>query len=252
MTDLTVVCYLWKGNRAYYPTHVNALERGIRKHLPDARFVCIADGFGPGDGAFAPEVEVIPTPDTVLRVGAIKSPEGDHYPASYRRLWTFSREARAFLGERVLALDVDCIPVRRLSRLVEWGDDLPFVGWRPRSLWGAPNRLAGGTYFVRPGALSHVWHKFVQNPSAAIAEARAANCRGSDQGWMSYILAGERAWPEPHGIYQAQDMRNTIPPLGVWPLPDDARLVHFNGERKPWNVLHWPWAREHYGAGELE
>lgn len=250
MTDVTVVCYLWKGNRAYYPAHVNALERGIRAHLPGARFACIADGFKATDGLFAPEVDLIPTPDTLLRVGAIKSPHGDRYPASYRRLWTFSREAKDVLGERVLQLDVDCIPVRDLWPLVNWGDDLPFVGWRPRSQWGAPNRLAGGTYFVRPGALRKVWDDFVANPDDMIARTLAGNWKGSDQGIMSYLLQGERAWPEPHGIYQAQDMRG-YNGNAAWPLPEDARLVHFNGERKPWDVLHWPWVREHYGAGEL-
>lgn len=252
MTDVTVVCYLWKGNRAYYPAHVNALERGIRKCLPGARFVCIADGFGPGDGLFAPEVDVIPTPDSVLKVAAIKSPEGERYPSSYRRLWTFSREARAFLGPLVLSLDVDCIPVRDLWQLIDLGDQRPFIGWRPKSLWGSPRRLAGGTYLVKPGELSHVWHKFAQNPAALIGEARAANWRGSDQGIMSYLLSGEPSWPDGHGIYQAQDMKGADPTRGEgWPLPEDARLVHFNGERKPWDVLHWPWVREHYGAGEL-
>lgn len=250
MTDVTVVCYLWKGNRAYYPAHVNALERGIRQHLPGARFVCIADGFNMTDGLFAPEVNLIPTPDTLLRIGALKSPHGDRYPASYRRLWTFSREARDVLGEHVLQLDVDCIPTASLWPLLDQAAGETFCGWRPRSLWGAPNRIAGGTYYVKPGGCRHVWDDFVADPGKVIAAATAANWKGSDQAIMSHLLQGHRAWRDPHGIYQAQDMRGYSGNV-AWPLPADARLVHFNGERKPWDVLHWPWVREHYGAGEL-
>src|SRR5262245_1009645 len=132
MTEsIAVVCFQWNnGFRAYRPEYVNRLARGIRRHLPLAHtFYCVTDE----QKGFAPEVTVIETPKKARELGDILSPEGPRFPSSYRRLWAFSEDAKA-LGDRLMMLDIDCMPMSDLSTLFEPEDD--FVGWRPNSVWG--------------------------------------------------------------------------------------------------------------------
>lgn len=249
---ISVVTYLWRGKREFRPAYVNALARMVRQHLPEKhRFICVTDF----TEEFAPEVEVIPMPKAAMAMSQIVTPEREHFPSSYPRLWTFSREARKVLGERVLLLDIDLVIIRDLRPLLKI--DADFVGWNLRPPEGCPPRLGGGTWLHRPGTRTHVWEEFVANPQFAINAARNAGYRGSDQAWMSYQLKDEQRWPEPSGIYCAQDwlkpstrkirvpiysmklkrrlrgqFRWYYPELKV---PGDAIILHWNGSSKPWD-----------------
>jgi hypothetical protein len=236
LESIGVVCFQWNsGFREYLPEYVNALARGVKRHLPlPHKFFCVTDET---DG-FSSDVQVVPTPPEARELGRLASPEGPRFPASYRRLWTFSDEARC-LGERVLMLDIDCIVTGDLSPLFAPQDD--FVGWRPSSLWGKEERIAGGTWLLRTGTRTDVWTKFSR---ASAAAARAAGYRGSDQAWMSYCLGRKvPLWPQHCGIYQAQQMKKQ----GFKVLPKDARIVHFNGGLKSWSpqLRDIPWIRTH-------
>lgn len=236
-----IVTYCWPGVRDYQPQHVNALAAMCALHAPECRFVCVTDGF---DAAlFDPKVTVVPTPPEALAIAHMQTPEGERFPSSYRRLWTFSAAARC-LGDVVLLLDVDCIVCGALAPYFEYEPDAPFVGWRPRSQWGTLGRLGGGTWRLRTGSLTHMWKSFSADPPAAIAAAAAAGWRGSDQAILSYHLAATApSFPEPSGIYQSQD----YPVTGEWSVPDDARILHFNGKRKPWNRnRRRPWVNRLY------
>lgn len=248
---ISIVCYLWQGPRPFLPAYVNVLARMVAAHLPEPhRFICISD-MAVG---FSEDVEVIEMPAAARALGEIRTPEGDKFPSSYRRLWTFSQEARK-LGERVLLLDIDCMIVSALARLfVPQGD---FIGWRVRPPAGGPPRFGGGTWLHRTGTRTHVFEDFIADPAAAIARAREAGYRGSDQAWISYCLSErEPAWPEPSGIFCAQDYRNVRrpklasgvyrrnrrrplpPPPAIAPplkVPPGAIILHMNGAEKPWN-----------------
>jgi hypothetical protein len=248
---ISIVCYLWQGNRSFLPAYVNVLARMVARHLPEPhRFICVTDI----RSGFAPGVEVIDMPPEAHALTKIGSPEGSKFPASYARLWTFSQNASA-LGERVMLLDIDCMVVSDMRRLFVPQDD--FVGWRVRPPPGGPPRFGGGTWLHRTGTRSHVWERFVENPQKSMQEARQAGYRGSDQAWISYCLSGtEPSWPEPSGIFCAQDYRNrkpalrarrrsTIPASGPIKVPQGAIILHMNGNTKPWqsadNIVQTYW-----------
>jgi hypothetical protein len=258
MTDLTVVTFVWPGPRGCLLEHASILGAMVRRHAPGARVVAIADQPGP-----CPGVEVIRTPPAALAMARLESPEGARFPSSYRRLWLFSLEAREVLGaDRILLTDVDAVVVRDLSPLVDEHVD-PFIGWRPRMVWGRAGeaRLAGGMWALDLDTHTDVWYEFARDPEKAIARARAAGFRGSDQAWLSFKLAKTApVWPAGSGVYSIRDFlerdRHSGRPvrggqLDANVLPADARVVHLNGPRhfKPWSPearARFPWVREHW------
>ncbi len=211
--------------RHFKPEHVNRLQELFALHLPiPHRFVCITDDVE----GFSDKVTVIKTPEAALAAGRIRSPEGNRFPSCYRRLWAQSDEAKSVLSERVLLGDIDMLPVNGLSPIVDRAE--PFVGWRPFRDWGKKQRIGGGLYLFTPGAHPKVWVDFIKNPHAAVAEARAAGFRGSDQAWLSHKLAGRvPVWGRDSGLYSIRDLGSTHE------FPADARLVQFNGPDKMWS-----------------
>lgn len=232
---ISVVTWLWEeGFRDYCAAQVNTLAGMIRRRLAlPHQFVCVSDK---GDGLDRSKVEWLRTPDAAAAIGHLRNPEGGRFPSCYRRLWMFSSEA-ALLGDRVMLIDMDLIATAELSHL--FGFDAPFVGWRPRAMWGNQRRYGGGIYLLTPGARRAVWEDF--KGEASMRDARAAGFRGSDQAWLSYKLGPDQpVWPDDVGIYSIRDLRN-----GQLPLPSDACLVQFNGPQKPWNTA-LPWAADHW------
>lgn len=234
----SVVTWVWTGThlgaRPYAPEHANLLRRQFAKHMSEKhRFICIADS----THGFDKEVEVLVTPKSALDVGKHRSPEGGRFPSCYRRLWTFSEEAKV-LGDLIMAVDVDLVVTRKVDSLWAMGEEHDFVGWRPMRDWGAKRRFGGGIYLLKPGTRTRVWDDF--HGAASIQRARAAGYRGSDQAWISYCLASkEVCWPQRSGIYSIRDMKDR-----ERYLPEDAILVQFNGPTKPWQSP-LPWVQEH-------
>lgn len=232
----TVVCWMWNdvnlSGRPFAPENVNALQRSIARHASEPfRFVCITDA----TKGFNADVEVMPTPASALRIASHRSPEGGRFPSCYRRLWMFSDEAIA-LGKRVLLTDVDAVPVADWMPIYNRVEE--FVGWRPYRDWGSKLRFGGGTYLMTPGKRRSVWEDF--KGAASIQRARAAGFRGSDQAWISFCLAHKEPYfDRSAGIYSIRDFKDQTR------LPDDARLVHFNGPVKPWQS-NLAWVREHF------
>jgi hypothetical protein len=235
--SVTIACFQWNiGYREYLSHYVNVLCRAVRRNLSiPHRFVCITDET---DG-FDPAVELMPLPESARKVADIPSPEGARFPSSFRRLWLLSDEARC-LGDRVFQTDIDCVVTRSLDRLMSV--DADFVGWKPNSTWGTKGRIGGGTWMVRTGVFGELWERFAEDPAAEIAAARLEGYRGSDQAVLSKWFNGGVTWPRDAGIYQSQDMKARR----FTALPDDARLVHFNGVTKPWNCIGIPWVRKHW------
>ena len=244
---VTIVTFVWNGNRDYGPEHVRVLAAMLARHMSvPYRLVAIADD-PRGDWGGA---EVMETPPAARALGKLETPEGKAFPSSYRRLWMFSREA-AQLGGRLLLTDVDIVVTGDWAPLLDF--DAPFVGWRPGQNWPKPSqevRVAGGMYLLTPGApeVARVWDRF--EGQSSILEARQANYRGSDQAWISYCLAPSAPiWPKDSGIYSIRDMTRDNRQKRTAAPPADARVVHFNGHGKPWHAAtraQHPWVGKYW------
>lgn len=234
---ISVVCWKWRGwdpERQFGAPHVNVLRAMVARHLPQPhRFICITDD----PHGLDPRIEVVPMPAQTF--AALRSPHGPRFPSCYRRLWVFSEEAKRVLGERVLCIDIDVVICAPLAPLIDREE--PFVGWcDARFAW---NKIAGGVYLLRTGALSYVWDDF--HPERSPELARAAGCGGSDQGWMSF-----RIYPPP-GRWRPEDGLVKIgwTPHHATQAPPGARIVFTSGRNPPWSPdtqRRYPWITKHW------
>jgi hypothetical protein len=216
----------------FMPEYYNILAAMVARNVTvPYRLICVTDNPVGLDSS----IEVVPLPAHLPRIGSI---HGDRYPSCYRRLWTFSEEAKAVLGERVLSIDVDVVITDNIDHLL--GYDAKFVGWTDSRF--RPAKIAGGLYFVKPGELPQVWDEF--DPETSPLLTKKAGLFGSDQAWMTYMLypcavnMGEK-----DGLWYAKWLETGQP------LRPDVCIVSTPGDLKPW---HWafhrryPWAKQHW------
>ena len=246
----SIVCFLWneEGSRRYWPEHVNRLANLLYKYMSiPYRFICVTDE----TEGFNDKVELFQLPKEAQWIKEVKTLEKPTMPSSYRRLWLFSKEAKC-LGDRILLLDIDVMIVNDLAPLFSMSND--FVGWRPKSEQRAKirpingsYRIGGGTWLLRTGTHTHIWENFSEEGQK---KAREVGWRGSDQAWLSYNLAKDCAvFPDEMGIYHSQDGAK------MWEeLPEDARIIHFNGKIKPWskNATSRKWLCDYFNNVERE
>ena len=229
---ISIVTFLWNdGFRDYSSDHVNILAKSVEDLVSlQHKFICVYDQVDP-EGFDHSRVTSIPLPDSAKWTRNLKNPVSDRLPSSYRRLWAFSKEAEC-LGERILLLDVDCLIVADLKPLFEYSD-ADFVGWKPRLEFPGkktkePKRIGGGTWLLRTGTNTHIWENLSEH---GVLKAKNAGWKGSDQAWLSYNFADSCVcWPKDMGIYNNQETR-------LWKsnIPEDAKIIHFNGKEKPWH-----------------
>lgn len=227
----TIVTWIWRGERSYDLTHAGLLADGLKRFMTTTyRLVVLAQEVGT-----LADAEVMSIPPLAETVGRIKTPELKQFPSSYRRLWLFSEEAKS-LGEVVLMVDVDVVVTGDWSHLFAHAPEQDFMGWRPGQLWGnQENRVGGGVWRLRTGTRPQVWDDFVRDPSMAIASARQAGYRGSDQAWISHCLSsGAPVWPNAAGIRSVRDFNRDCKGYVVRSIPPGTCMVHFNGNAKPW------------------
>jgi len=220
--------------RAFQSKHVNVLRAMIARHYSAPfRFVCITDDRAGLD----PQIEAMPLP---VRFDGISSPRGGRFPNCYCRLWNFSREAKR-LGERIFQLDIDVVVTGDLMPLVDRPED--FVGWTDARF--ETHKIAGGAYMLRTGTMAEIWDDF--DPAVSPKLAADAGFFGSDQGWMSYKLQGQKhrfgRWKNA-GLVKI----NWTEPFATR-APAGARMVFTSGEKPPWNSSvqkRYPWIRKHW------
>jgi hypothetical protein len=234
---LTFVCWRWRPTPGYRstfaPETVTALRDMIARHYQRPhRFLCITDE----PAAIDPGIWTMPLwPDHA----DLPNPSGRHNPSCYRRLKLFAPGARAIFGERVVSIDLDTVIVADIAPLVDRDED--FVIWGQADF---PRQWYNGSFWLlRTGTRDQVWTAFDPQRSPQLA-ARAGK-RGSDQGWISYILGPHEAtWSTADGVYSH---RVHLEPAGNV-LPANARIVFWHGKLDPWDARAQaiPWVREHY------
>lgn len=233
---LTVVTFKWRpetGPPKFASEHVNVLARMVRRnyHHPH-RFVCITDD----PAGLEHPVEAV---ELWGDHAQLRNPHGPAYPSCYRRLKLFSPEMAELLGERFVCLDLDVVVTGDLTPL--WHRPEDFVILRGTS---PGNHYNGGMMLMTAGVRAQVWSDFDPRRSPILALRRRQF--GSDQGWIGCKLgAGEATWGKAEGVY------SWVPHLkrGARDLPDNARLVMFNGKRdNPWDAdpQQQRWVREHW------
>lgn len=241
---LDVICWKWRPTRGYRsqfgPDTVNVLKRMLQRnlHVP-FRFSCITDDAAGIDS----DVRIIPLWNDFANVPNPSSPRN---PSCYRRLKMFSKDARELIGERIVSLDLDVVITGDVTELFDRDEE--FVIWggqsvQPQSLQ-VYNWFNGSMMYLRAGTRTQVWDKF--DPARSPWQAHRAGCRGSDQGWICYVLGRkERVWTTGDGVYS---YRNHVLPNGGR-LPEGAKIVAFHGQYDPWQPrvqqAH-SWVREHY------
>lgn len=238
-SPLTFITWKWHvpgSPRLFQSKHVNVVYGMIaRWYQGPFRMVCITDDPRGLDS----RIEAFPMPAEARAMLTLKNPTGSRFPSCYCRLWIFSRDA-AQLGDRLFQLDTDAIIVGDLGPLVDRDED--FVGWTDdRFVW---NKIAGGAFMLRAGALPELWEDF--DPKRSPSLASSAGFQGSDQGWISYRIAADK---RQIGEWRDGLVKLNWTPTGADTAPAGARVVFTNGAKPPWNKdlrNQYPWIRQHW------
>lgn len=234
MDPITIVTFIWTGERGYKLKHAAAVEAAIARHATfPYRFVVISDQAPKGRFSF----EVMPLPQMAIDLPTFRPSPG--YYSMLPKLWLFSGDARC-LGKRIFYLDADSIVTGDLEPIVTYAPEASFVCML------LPNKLQSAMFMLETGALTDVWATLTQELQ------EVPFLRGyhkSDQLWLRHRRLEDDYphWPNREmGIYLLKDLDVNWP---LPPLPDDARIVHPTGKTKPWNPIftsRYPWAEEHY------
>lgn len=270
MLSVITFKYLKPGYRTVYTAeHVNTLRRMVaRCYNHPHRFFCVTDDpTGLGD-----DIEYVPMWDDHFHM--LNPTHPTNRPNCFPRLKLFSSEMGQIFGKRFISLDLDMVLVDDVSPIWDRPDD--FVIYDARG----DDHYNGSMFMMTAGAREEVWTRF--DPVESPKLTTQAGMRGSDQAWIRYCLAPNAAvWDYNDGVYaylnlvppyrqrrlgrmnihlptNARSRAGGIPgkpvpshvtPLRDGSLPDNARVVVFAGEFKPWEErtkAMSPWVRVHY------
>lgn len=245
---LTVVCFKWFDPQGRYnerliytADHVNRLKRMVARNLSRPHhFACITDD----PAGLDPEVRAIP-----LETGLVQR-FGHRFP----KLMIFRPDARDWLGERILMLDLDTVIVDAIDSLVERSED--FVAWQEPTWGRKPGRGKYNSSMVLLTAGSHpeVWERFQSEEAQTPAVCPSKGF--SDQALISEVLGeGHPVWTRSDGVLSfKRDMvrkrlltRKRDPNLPTR-LPPNTRIIFFHGGIDSSAVVfqkQHAWVREH-------
>lgn len=269
MLSVITFKYLKPGYRTVYTSeHVNTLHRMVaRCYKRPHRFFCVTDD----PKGLAPGIEYVPMWKDHLHM--LNPTHPTNRPNCFPRLKLFSREMADIFGPRYVSLDLDMVLVDDVSPL--WDRPEPFIIYDAKG----DDHYNGSMFLQTAGVHQEVWDDF--DPHVSPRLTTAAGMRGSDQAWIRYKLAPNAAvWDYNDGVYAYLNLvppyrqrrmagRNinlpmnaavrvhgrTLPGLAPFTpqrdgrLPQNARVVVFAGEFKPWEErtkMLSPWIREHY------
>lgn len=248
---LEIVCWKWHtpGYRSTFnAAAVNTLRAMVARNLSlPHTFTCVTDDAAGIDS----RVRVVPLWNDYA---SVPNPSNAQNPSCYRRLKMFAPNAgEIFVGERVVSMDLDVCITGDLTPLFDRPDD--FVIWGGQSVEPRFRRNSapyswynGSLMMLRIGSRPQVWLEF--DPRSSPRRAHAANCRGSDQGWIAFCLGkNEKVWGVSDGVFS---YRNHVIAEHAGRLPRGARFVAFHGRHDPWHTVvqaKHAWIREHYRDG---
>lgn len=235
------VTFKWKPFAGYRSefcgAHVNTLFSMIgRNYAKPHRRICVTDDANGID----PSIEIVPLWSDFAE---LMSPHGKRFPSCYRRLKLFSRQARETFGDRIVQIDLDAVITADIAPLIDTPEEF--------RAWGDTNRAGGynGSFIVmNAGTRPQVWELFdpIKSPQAS----RAADCIGSDQGWISCCLGKdtEAKFRQADGVYSFQNDMLKSPLRNPGDLPANARIVFFHGNTDPWSpaAQRLAWVNQHY------
>jgi len=245
---IAVVCFKWFDPNGRYNTqflytaeHVNRLHRMVRRHLAGPHhFVCITDDPGGMDAGIRTE----PIDREILLTAGRR----------YAKLMVFRPDAPAWLGDRILLLDLDTVVLGPLDPLLE--TDANFQAWREPGWGKKPGRGKYNTSLVllRAGAHPEVWNQFVAKKETG---AMSGSDGFSDQAHIADVL-GEKypVWTRADGVLSFKvDIARQRPFSRGRDLmlptraPPNARVVFFHGGvnmSDPAFLSAHPWVRENW------
>lgn len=235
----TVLCIKW-GDK-YGPDYVNRLFSMVSRHLSIPHdFVCLTDD---GSG-LDPGIRMVPLPESSLEF-------------CWTKLWLFSPELAA-CGSTLLYLDLDVVITGGLDALLQYRNDLNFVGVLDWNRWWNPQynssvmRFTAGTHgdlythfmeAVSAGKLvkRREWDDYLQSKDKVVYW-RGLRRFGGDQEWISKKLREQgrlrdRSYPGPWILSYKRHCRKGVPP--------GCKVMVFHGEPKPHEVSddhivkHW-------------
>jgi hypothetical protein len=239
---IKIVCFKWKSagetfryREPYTAEHVNIFAAMINRHVKTPHeVICFTDD------PRGINVKTIPIWDDLAE-----------YQMCYRRLKLFSSEMKTLIGDKFIALDIDCIIKGDITDIVEFKED--FKIFQPRTTKTPYN---GGLFGMNPGSRAFVWDDFNTEDLVWMPQKRGGHryvhkkahdmgyTVGSDQAYISYKLyPKEKTWTQINGIGLFPDV------LQKKNNPADLRLIFLNGkydpsqkdlqEKYPWIKNNW-------------
>jgi len=248
---LTIVCWKWlpehkskhpEKRAAFSCEHVNRLYRMLERNLTRPfELVCVTDNRCGLDSA-------VRTLNIDRHFGEYKELGG-----CYRRLKAFSQmPALVCFGKSFVSMDIDVVITGNLDELLVWDE---FRIWEDK--WRRRTPYCGSLWAMKAGAREKVWEEFKTDPGKAVQKAAGMKYIGTDQAHVSACLwPGEQVWSIRDGVYnfntQVRRSRSRIVIDGdgnkkldigrPGELPEDAKIVFFNGKYDPSQV----WLQKKY------
>ena len=242
---ITIVCFKWRKSEKkllpmdiktdfhYGARHVNILYSSLKRNLRiPIKFICITDD----QSGINPEIGIIPLWDKCRYLGGC-----------YNRLYIFSADMRNILGDRFAYMDLDCVVTGDVTGVFSREEDFIINSYVPfRGMSGAmTQKYNGGLVIMNAGCRSQVWDTFDPEKTPKLLASLRNKYVGTDQAWIRYVLGDKEAvLTEKDGIYEARKFNARTP------LPQDAKLVMFAGQRDP-SVSNLPWIKHHWTEEEI-
>jgi len=220
MDFITIVCFLWNGDRWAVmkdggPMYVNILYRMVKRNLSmPFRFVCFTNVHS---NYFDKRIEVLHF-DPPSWMGCLP------------KLWMYNPEAG--LKGQVLSLDIDVIIVGPLDDMASYRGDFCV---RSKFAPGQAHKADGDIVGFRAEAMAGLWEALARDPEGA-----EASTGGRERYFYRQHDACQDRWQD---LYPGQVLSYKRHVRRAGKLPKGAVIVSCHGRPRPHEIAE-PWAEE--------